>query len=107
MEVTVLIDNEPSRINPHLRTERGHSLHVRWGGRSLLLDTGMSARFAENARELGIEIAEVDTVVLSHGHVDHSGGLKHFLDVNRRAPCLPRAVCASISGYRSSASRRK
>ena len=85
MEIRVLIDNEQSRLHPHLRTERGHSLHVRWRGRSLLLDTGMSERFAGNARALGIEIAEVETVVLSHGHVDHSGGLKHFLAVNQRA----------------------
>jgi 7,8-dihydropterin-6-yl-methyl-4-(beta-D-ribofuranosyl)aminobenzene 5'-phosphate synthase len=83
--ITVLIDNEPSRLHPRLRTERGHSLHVRWRERSLLLDTGMSERFANNACALGIEIADVDTVVLSHGHVDHSGGLKHLLGVNHRA----------------------
>lgn len=35
VEITVLIDNEPSRTHPHLRTERGHSLYVRWRGRSL------------------------------------------------------------------------
>jgi len=75
VEITVLVDNEPSSKDPFLRTERGHSLHVRWNGRSLLLDTGITGLFADNARTLGIRVTEIDTVVLSHGHFDHSGGL--------------------------------
>lgn len=85
MEITVLVDNELSSKHPFLRTERGHSLHVRWNGRSLLLDTGISGLFADNARTLGIRVAEIDTVVLSHGHFDHSGGLGRFLRENHRA----------------------
>jgi 7,8-dihydropterin-6-yl-methyl-4-(beta-D-ribofuranosyl)aminobenzene 5'-phosphate synthase len=85
VEITVLVDNEPSGKNPFLRTERGHSLHVRWKGRSLLLDTGISGLFADNARMLGIRVAEIDTIVLSHGHFDHSGGLGRFLRENQRA----------------------
>jgi len=85
VEITVLVDNEPSSKDPFLRTERGHSLHVRWNGRSLLLDTGISGLFADNARTLGIWVTEIDTVVLSHGRFDHSGGLGRFLSENRRA----------------------
>lgn len=85
MEITVLVDDEPSRADPFLRTERGHSLHVRWNGRSLLLDTGITGLFADNARTLGIRVTEINTAVLSHGHFDHSGGLGRFLNENQRA----------------------
>jgi 7,8-dihydropterin-6-yl-methyl-4-(beta-D-ribofuranosyl)aminobenzene 5'-phosphate synthase len=85
MDITVLVDNEPSPSHPGLRTERGHSLHVRWHGRAILVDTGISGLCADNARALGIQLADVDSVVLSHGHFDHVGGLTRFFHENARA----------------------
>jgi 7,8-dihydropterin-6-yl-methyl-4-(beta-D-ribofuranosyl)aminobenzene 5'-phosphate synthase len=58
---------------------------VRWKRGALLLDSGISGLFADNARTLGIRVSEIDTVVLSHGHFDHSGGLGRFLRDNQRA----------------------
>jgi 7,8-dihydropterin-6-yl-methyl-4-(beta-D-ribofuranosyl)aminobenzene 5'-phosphate synthase len=56
--------------------EWGFSAYVEADGTRLLFDTGARARTVlENARELGIDLARVDTVVLSHNHGDHTGGL--------------------------------
>jgi 7,8-dihydropterin-6-yl-methyl-4-(beta-D-ribofuranosyl)aminobenzene 5'-phosphate synthase len=56
--------------------EWGFSAYVEADGRRLLFDTGARPRTVlENARELGIDLARVDTVVLSHNHGDHTGGL--------------------------------
>ena len=50
--------------------------HVGGGKRTLLFDAGPEgATFLRNAGILGIDFAEVQAVVLSHGHWDHAGGL--------------------------------
>lgn len=41
--------------------------------------------FAENAERLGIDLTQVDIAILSHGHYDHGGGLKRFMEVNKKA----------------------
>lgn len=38
-----------------------------------------------NAKKCGVDIAAVDTVIISHGHVDHGGGLGAFLQMNHTA----------------------
>jgi len=62
--------------------EWGLSILVETESRKVLLDTGMSISAVHNADLLGIDLSAVDTIVLSHGHVDHTGGLR---DVLRRA----------------------
>jgi metal-dependent hydrolase (beta-lactamase superfamily II) len=43
---------------------------------SILFDTGISANgVVENAKRMGLELNEVEYIVLSHGHYDHFGGL--------------------------------
>ncbi len=85
--LTVLSDNrssDPSRFP----TEHGLSILLDTGEHRVLLDTGASDLFLRNARELGINLADVDYVFLSHGHSDHAGGLGAFLEVNSRAKVI-------------------
>ena len=54
----------------------------------ILLDTGASDVFIRNAERLGIDLSTVDYVFISHGHSDHAGGLKHFLEINDKAKII-------------------
>jgi len=85
MRVTGLIENRESPDHPELQAEFGLSLHVSLDGTRILFDTGSTGAFTRNARELGIDLAEVDLAVLSHHHFDHGGGIEAFFERNSRA----------------------
>lgn len=59
--------------------EWGLSILVETENRKVLLDTGMSISAVHNADILGIDLSTVDTIVLSHSHIDHTGGLRDVL----------------------------
>lgn len=63
----------------------GLSFYVETGKHKLLLDLGPSEETIRNADALGIDLSAVDTVVLSHGHYDHSGGIIPFTKINGKA----------------------
>lgn len=65
--------------------EHGLCIYVETQKHKLLLDTGQTDAFLHNAKAVGVDIADVDTVVLSHGHYDHSGGILPFCSVNHKA----------------------
>ncbi len=103
MNITILVDNNPCVDNPRLQTEHGLSVYIEACGNKLLLDTGASDRFFSNAETMGINISEVDFLILSHAHNDHTGGLECFLQHNKRA----RIVCSSHINNQSYASTRR
>ena len=59
--------------------EWGLSILIEKDESSILFDTGESISAAHNAEILGIDLSKIDTVVLSHGHFDHTGGLMSLL----------------------------
>ena len=83
MRIVNLIEN--IKGNPECDFEHGLSIYVETETYKLLVDTGCTDTFLENAKRLSIQLEDVDFVVLSHGHYDHGGGLLHFAKVNSHA----------------------
>ena len=84
MKITSIVENT-SRCE-EIGCEHGLSLLIETNEHKILFDMGQTDLFAENAENLGIDLKDVDIAVLSHGHYDHGGGLKCFLELNRKAP---------------------
>ena len=86
MQWTVLSDNRS--CNPAFETEHGLSIFLQTDRHKILLDTGASDVFIRNAEVLGIDLSTVDYVFISHGHSDHAGGLRYFLEHNQKAKVI-------------------
>lgn len=84
MRITAIIENTAS--DPTYETEHGLSLYIETANHKILFDMGQSDMFTRNASKLGIDLSHVDLAVLSHGHYDHGGGLRTFIDINQSAP---------------------
>ncbi|HZK28716.1 MAG TPA: MBL fold metallo-hydrolase, partial [Clostridia bacterium] len=83
MIIRTLVEN--TTISDDLGCEHGLSLYIEALGHKLLFDTGASSLFLENANTMDVDLADVEFVVISHGHCDHGGGLDTFLKVNDHA----------------------
>ena len=68
--------------------ERGGARRSQTERHKILLDTGASDVFIRNAEQLGIDLSDVDYVFISHGHSDHAGGLRYFLQHNQKAQVI-------------------
>ena len=74
MKLTVLMDNN-TLIDRYFLAEPGVSYLVEVDDKKILFDVGYSDAFITNARKLAIDLLDVDFVVLSHAHFDHTWGL--------------------------------
>jgi len=78
VKVTTLSENT---ANYGFLAEWGLSILVEVDGLRILMDTGLSFSAVHNAQLMGIDLATVDRIVLSHGHADHTGGLREVLKI--------------------------
>ena len=82
MKLTALVENTS---HCDLKAKHGLSLYLETERHKLLFDLGPDQTLFENAEKRGVDLDEVDTVVISHGHYDHGGALGAFLERNHTA----------------------
>jgi 7,8-dihydropterin-6-yl-methyl-4-(beta-D-ribofuranosyl)aminobenzene 5'-phosphate synthase len=105
--VTVLVEN--SVHGRDLMAEHGLAFHIQVGTDRLLFDTGQSALLAHNATRVGVDLSRLGAMALSHGHYDHSGGLRavwklapntplyaHPAVLTRRFVRIPDGTCRAV-----------
>jgi 7,8-dihydropterin-6-yl-methyl-4-(beta-D-ribofuranosyl)aminobenzene 5'-phosphate synthase len=82
MKITVVYDNEV--VSTALRKGHGFSALIEDGGvPPLLFDTGADGpTLLHNMKELNIDPRDIGTIVVSHAHGDHIGGLSEILSIN-------------------------
>ncbi|PRR79498.1 MBL fold metallo-hydrolase [Clostridium vincentii] len=78
-KITTLIENNADDNNI-LFNEHGLSLYIEIDEMKLLIDTGESGDFIKNAEKLKVNLNNLDYVLLSHGHYDHTGGFKRLVE---------------------------
>jgi 7,8-dihydropterin-6-yl-methyl-4-(beta-D-ribofuranosyl)aminobenzene 5'-phosphate synthase len=82
LKLTIVYDNNP--YNPDLTEAWGFACHVDTVGSKILFDTGGDSRILlDNMKTLGMDVDELQVVVLSHIHADHVSGLAGMLSRNR------------------------
>jgi 7,8-dihydropterin-6-yl-methyl-4-(beta-D-ribofuranosyl)aminobenzene 5'-phosphate synthase len=83
VRITVLVDNTVR--SPGLLAEHGLSYWIDTGTHHVLFDTGQGMALVPNMNRMGIDPANADALVLSHGHYDHTGALGIIFNVAVRA----------------------
>lgn len=91
MKIINLIENTPGI--PHCGYEHGLSFYIETKNHKLLIDSGATDLFLHNAKILDIDLTKVDTMILSHGHYDHGGGIPAFSRINPDAHIYMKDSC--------------
>jgi 7,8-dihydropterin-6-yl-methyl-4-(beta-D-ribofuranosyl)aminobenzene 5'-phosphate synthase len=82
-----------------LQKDWGFAALVEYGGRHILFDTGNDAAiFARNVKHLGVDLARLDAVVISHRHGDHTTGLEVLVAANPTVPIYAPQEAAFFKG---------
>lgn len=83
MRIVTLVENTEGKNG--CIAEHGLCIYIETEKHRLLMDSGQTDASVKNAQTLGIDLSEVDTLILSHGHYDHSGGILPFSELNGEA----------------------
>ena len=85
-KIICVVDNS-ARKGAGLKKEHGLSFWIETPQGNVLFDTGQTGGVLKhNMRKLGLQLANVDKLVLSHGHYDHTGGLAALLSAKPGIP---------------------
>ncbi len=76
--ITTLIENNIDH-EKKLSCEHGLSMLIEGNGIRLLMDTGDSGAFYDNAEKLDVSLDNLDAILLSHAHYDHAGGFLRLI----------------------------
>lgn len=79
MTISIWTLSENTSAKPGFAAEWGLSVLVRVDDQDILFDTGANTAAVENAKLFPVDLRQVDSLVLSHGHADHTGGLRDVL----------------------------
>ena len=98
MKITVLVDNT-SLIDRYYLAEPAFSLYIEEGDKHILFDTGYSDVILRNAAAMHIDLNQIDTIVLSHGHNDHTGGLQYLKELKQKIDVVMHPDCFNEKTY--------
>ncbi|MBQ6479187.1 MAG: MBL fold metallo-hydrolase [Erysipelotrichaceae bacterium] len=87
MKLTILCDNN-TFIDQYYLGEPALCFYIETGNDRILFDTGYSDVFMINAEKMGIDLSQINKIVLSHGHNDHTGGLVYYLREKRNVEII-------------------
>ncbi|MGL4739047.1 MAG: MBL fold metallo-hydrolase [Cellulosilyticaceae bacterium] len=82
MKLKVLVDNN-TYIDHYYEGEPAVSYYIEDKGTKILFDTGYSDLFMRNATAFGIDLNTIQKIVISHGHDDHTRGLKYYFEKDK------------------------
>jgi len=87
IRLTILCENSVDQVSPYgLLGEHGFSCHLQTPAGEYLFDTGGGMTIMNNAKLLGIDFSKLQGIMFSHGHFDHTGGLKRVLEKTGQIP---------------------
>jgi len=78
LKITILSENNTSKSG--LLAEHGLSFLIEYQEQKIIFDTGQGLVLEHNAKQLGYNLNNINSIILSHGHYDHSGSLKTVTD---------------------------
>lgn len=94
LRIQAIVDNYARPTEENLATEAGLSYWIEYGDENFLFDTGDGQAIQANMPALKRKIESIDSIILSHGHYDHTGGLGWVLGENQTAKIYAKTTVA-------------